>query len=108
MEGHVTIDVSLEGPLPKGARPDMSVAGTIEIERLDDVLYVGRPIFASADNTVELFKLVDEDKFAIRMRVRFGRTSVTTIEILEGLEVNDQIIISGMSDWDDVDRIRLK
>jgi HlyD family secretion protein len=108
MEGHVTIDVSLEGPLPKGARPDLSVTGTIEIERLDDVLYVGRPIFASADNTVELFKLVDEDKFAIRMRVRFGRTSVTTIEILEGLEVNDQIIISGMSDWDDVDRIRLK
>ncbi len=108
MEGHVTINVSLEGPLPKGARPDLSVTGTIEIERLDDVLYVGRPIFASVDNTVELFKLVDEDKFAIRVRVRFGRASVTTIEILEGLDVNDQIILSDISQWDDVDRIRLK
>jgi len=108
MEGHVTIDVSLEGPLPKGARPDLSVIGTIEIERLDDVLYIGRPIFASADSTVELFKLVDEDKFAIRVRVRFGRVSVTTIEILEGLEVNDTIILSDISQWDDVDRIRLK
>jgi HlyD family secretion protein len=108
MEGHVTIDVSLEGPLPKGARPDLSVTGTIEIERLDDVLYIGRPIFASADSTVELFKLVDEDKFAIRVRVRFGRVSVTTIEILEGLEVNDTIILSDISQWDDVDRIRLK
>ncbi|MGD8499760.1 MAG: HlyD family efflux transporter periplasmic adaptor subunit [Phycisphaerales bacterium] len=108
MEGHVTIDVSLEGPLPKGARPDLSVTGTIEIERLDDVLYAGRPIFASADNTVELFKLVDEGKFAVRVQVRFGRASVTTIEILEGLEVNDQIILSDISQWDDVDRIRLK
>jgi len=71
-------------------------------------LYVGRPIFASTDNTVELFKLVDEDKFAIRVRVRFGRASVTTIEILEGLEINDQIILSDISQWDDVDRIRLK
>ncbi|UCF16723.1 MAG: HlyD family efflux transporter periplasmic adaptor subunit, partial [Phycisphaerales bacterium] len=108
MEGHVTIDVSLEGPLPKGARPDLSVTGTIEIERLDDVLYVGRPIFASADSAVELFKLVDEDKFAMRVRVRFGRASVTTIEILEGLDINDQIILSDISQWDDVDRIRLK
>ncbi|MHC4167951.1 MAG: efflux RND transporter periplasmic adaptor subunit [Planctomycetota bacterium] len=108
MEGHVTIDVSLEGPLPKGARPDLSVTGTIEIERLDDVLYVGRPIFASAGNIVELFKLVDEAKFAVRVRVRFGRTSVTTIEILEGLDINDQIILSDISQWDDVDRIRLK
>ncbi|UCE48508.1 MAG: hypothetical protein JSW47_23310, partial [Phycisphaerales bacterium] len=90
------------------ARPDLSVTGTIEIERLDDVLYIGRPIFASADSTVELFKLVDEDKFAIRVRVRFGRVSVTTIEILEGLEVNDTIILSDISQWDDVDRIRLK
>jgi multidrug efflux pump subunit AcrA (membrane-fusion protein) len=108
MEGHVTINVSLEGPLPKGARPDLSVTGTIEIERLDDVLHVGRPIFASAENTVELFKLVDEDKYAIRVRVRFGRTSVTTIEVLEGLDINDQIILSDISQWDDVDRIRLK
>ena len=108
MEGNVTVDVSLDGPLPKGARPDLSVIGTIEIERLDDVLYVGRPIFASQDSTAELFKIVDNDKFAVRVSVQFGRNSVSTIEVLEGLDVDDQIILSDMSQWDDADRIQLK
>ncbi len=108
MEGNVTVDVSLDGPLPKGARPDLSVTGTIEIEHLDDVLYVGRPIFASQDSTTELFKIVDNGKFAVRVRARFGRNSVSTIEVLEGLDVDDQIILSDMSQWDDADRIQLK
>jgi len=108
MEGNVTVDVSLDGPLPKGARPDLSVTGTIEIEHLDDVLYVGRPIFASQDSATELFKIVDNGKFAVRARVQFGRNSVSTIEVLEGLDVDDQIILSDMSQWDDVDRIKLK
>ena len=108
MEGNVTVDVSLDGPLPKGTRPDLSVVGTIEIERLDDVLYVGRPVFASQDSATELFKLVEDGKYAIRMRVQFGRNSVSTIEVLEGLDVGDQIILSDMSQWDTSDRIRLK
>jgi len=108
MEGHVTINVSLEGPLPKGARPDLSVTGTIEIERLDDVLYVGRPIYAAANSPAGVFKIVDKGKFAIRVHVRFGRTSVSSIEVLEGLDVGEQIILSDISRWDDVDRIRLK
>jgi multidrug resistance efflux pump len=108
IQGHVTVDISLEGALPKGARPDLSVVGNIEIERLDDVLYVGRPIFAPAEGATELFKIVDDGKFAIRIPVRFGRASVTTIEVSEGLNIADQIILSDMSQWDDVDRIRLK
>lgn len=108
MEGNVTVDVSLDGPLPKGVRPDLSVVGTIEIERLDDVLYVGRPVFASQDGTTELFKLVEDGKYAIRVRVQFGRNSVSTIEVLEGLDVGDQIIVSDMSRWDTSDRIHLK
>jgi multidrug efflux pump subunit AcrA (membrane-fusion protein) len=108
IKGHVAVDVSLEGPLPKGARPDLSVTGTIEIERLDDVLYVGRPIYASANSPAGVFKIVDKGKFAIRVHVRFGRTSVNSIEVLEGLDVGEQIILSDISRWDDVDRIRLK
>ncbi len=108
VEGNVTIDVSLEGALPKGARPDLSVVGTIEIERLDDVLHVGRPVSASAQGSARLFKLVDDGKHAVRVAVEFGRSSVTTIEVLGGLEADDQIILSDMSQWDAVDRIRLK
>ena len=108
MEGNVTVDVSLEGLLPRGARPDLSVVGTIEIERLDDILHVGRPVFAAADSDVELFKLVDDDKFAIRAHVQFGRNSVSTIEVLKGLDQGDKIILSDMSQWDSSDRIRLK
>jgi HlyD family secretion protein len=108
MQGHVTVDVSLEGPLPEGARPDLSVVGTIEIQRLEDVLYVGRPIYASQNGAVELFKIADDERFAVRTRVRFGRASVSTIEVVEGLEIGDQILLSDISRWDDIDRIRLK
>lgn len=108
IEGNVTVDVTLDGALPKGARPDLSVTGTIEIERLEDILYVGRPVFASSEGVSELFKVVEEGRFAIRTRVRFGRVSVSTIEVLEGLDVGDEIILSDMSQWDGQDRIRLK
>jgi HlyD family secretion protein len=108
MDGNVMVDVSLDGELPQGARPDLSVVGTITIEKLDDVLNVGRPVFASSEGPSELFKVVEDGRYAIRSRVQFGRTSVSTIEVLEGLEVGDEIILSDMSQWDGCDRIRLK
>jgi len=111
MEGNVTVDVSLDGELPKGARPDLSVVGTIEIEQLLDILYVGRPVLASADSKVELFKLINDGRFAVRTPVQFGKTSVSTIEVLDGLVVGDQIILSDVSQWDAAaaaDKIRLK
>jgi HlyD family secretion protein len=108
MEGNVTVDVSLQGELPLGARPDLSVVGTIEIERLDDVLNVGRPVYASTEGATELFRVVEDGRYAVRTRVQFGRSSVSTIEILEGLQPGDEIILSDMSQWDGQDRIRLK
>jgi multidrug efflux pump subunit AcrA (membrane-fusion protein) len=108
MEGNVTVDVSLGGALPQGARPDLSVVGTITIERLNDVLNVGRPVFASSEGPSELFKVVEDGRYAVRSRVQFGRTSVSTIEVLEGLEVGEEIILSDMSQWDSCDRIRLR
>jgi len=108
MEGNVTVDIALNGALPDGARPDLSVVGTVEIERLDDILYVGRPVFASSESTVELFKVVEEGKYAIRIRVELGRSSVSTIEVIEGLLVGDEIILSDMSQWDEQERLRLK
>ena len=108
MEGNVTVDVSLDGDLPKGSRPDLSVVGTIEIEQLIDILYVGRPVLASADSKVELFKLIGDGRFAVRVPVQFGKTSVSTIEVLDGLVIGDQIILSDVSQWDTVDKIRLK
>jgi HlyD family secretion protein len=106
-DGTVTVDVRLEGKLPKGARPDLSVDGTIVLERLDDVVYVGRPAFGQANTRVSLFKVVEGGEEAVRVQVRLGRTSVNTIEVLEGLAVGDQVILSDMSAWDDVDRVRL-
>ncbi len=108
MEGNVTVDVSLDGELPKGSRPDLSVVGTIEIEQLIDILYVGRPVLASTNSKVELFKLIEDNRFAVRVPVQFGKTSVSTIEVLDGLAVGDQIILSDVSQWDTVDKIRLK
>ena len=105
-EGTVTVDVAFTGKLPEGARPDQNIDGTIEIDRLDDTLKMGRPVFGQADTTIGIFKLVNEDE-AIRIPVRLGRTSVTTIQILEGLEEGDRIILSDTSEWDDFDRIRL-
>ncbi|MEO5754297.1 MAG: efflux RND transporter periplasmic adaptor subunit [Chthoniobacterales bacterium] len=105
-QGTVTVDVALDGELPKGARPDLSVDGTIELERLDNVLYVGRPAFAQDGATVGVFKLTDNGE-ANRTPVRFGRTSVNTIEILGGLKEGDQVILSDTSAYDSHDRIRL-
>jgi HlyD family secretion protein len=105
--GTVTVDVKLEGALPKGARPDLSVDGTIEIERLTDVLYVGRPAFGQPNSTVGIFKLEPGGKEATRVQVKLGRSSVNTIEILSGLQVGDQVILSDMSAWDAFNRIRL-
>lgn len=106
-DGTVTVDVELIGPLPKGARPDLSVDGTIELERLDDVLYVGRPAYGQAGSTIGLFKLLDDGETAVRTQVRLGRSSVNTIEVIEGLNEGDQVILSDTSAWDAYNRIRL-
>ena len=107
-EGTVLVDVELTGELPPGARPDLSVDGTIEIERLDDVLYVGRPTYGQAESRVELFKLVEGGEMAVRVPVQLGRASVDTIEIREGLQEGDRVILSDTSQFDEVDRIRLE
>ncbi len=106
--GTFTVDVSLEGALPEGARPDISVDGTIEIERLQNVLYVGRPVQGQPNSTVSLFKLTPDGAEATRVRVKLGRSSVTTIEVIEGLREGDKVFLSDMSAWDAFDRIRLK
>jgi HlyD family secretion protein len=108
VNGTVTVDVGLEGELPTGARPDLSVEGTVEIERLADVLYVERPVHGEANSTIGLFKLVDDGKEATRVQVQLGRTSVNTVEILKGLEIGDKVILSDMSAWDNYDRVQLK
>jgi HlyD family secretion protein len=105
--GTVTLDIALDASLPKGARPDMNVEGTIELERLADVLHVGRPIQGQADSNVSLFKLVENGKEAVRVKVGLGRSSVDKIEVIQGLNVGDQIILSDMSQWDAHDRVRL-
>jgi HlyD family secretion protein len=106
--GTVTVDVAIDGPLPQGARPDLSVDGTIELENLKDVLYVGRPVHGQADSTIGLFKIINDGSEAVRVNVKLGRTSVTTIEVLQGLQVGDKVILSDMSAVDNFDRIRLK
>jgi len=105
--GTVTVDVLLEGELPRGARPDLSVDGTIQVERLDDVLHLGRPAYGQANSSVGLFKLVEEGGAAVRTPVRLGRTSVNTVEILGGLQPGDKVIISDMSRWDAYERVRV-
>jgi HlyD family secretion protein len=105
--GTVAVDLALDGALPKGARPDLSVDGTIELERLDDVLYVGRPAQGQAESLVSLFRLEEAGHEANRTKVKLGRSSVNTIEILSGLNVGDQVILSDTSAWDAFDRIRL-
>jgi HlyD family secretion protein len=105
--GTVTVDVALAGPLPAGARPDLSVDGTITLERLADVLYVGRPVGVQAAGVARLYKLVDAGHAAVRVPVRLGRGSVDTVEVTEGLAVGDQVIVSDMAQWDSHDRVRL-
>jgi HlyD family secretion protein len=106
-EGTFTVDAELIGPLPSSARPDLNVAGTIELERLENVLYVGRPAFGQGQSTVKLFRLTP-DGHATRVTVGLGRFSVNSIEIVSGLNEGDQIILSDTSAWDNYDRIRLR
>ena len=106
--GTVTVDVAITDPLPQGARADLSVDGTIELENLKDVLYVGRPVHGQADSTIGIFKIVDDGAEAVRVNVKLGRSSVNTIEVLDGLKVGDKVILSDMSAWDNFDRIRLR
>ena len=106
-QGTVTIDVALEGELPRGARPDLSVDGTIEIERLDDVLYIDRPAYGQAESLVGLFVVDPETKIAEITQVMMGRTSVNTVEIVRGLDVGDEVILSDSSQWGDEPRIRI-
>ncbi len=106
--GTVTVDVQLEGQLPQGARPDLSVDGTIDLENLKNVLYVGRPAFGQEKSTVEIFKLDADQKSASRVKVQLGRSSVNTVEIVGGLNEGDQVILSDMSRWDKYDRVRLE
>jgi HlyD family secretion protein len=106
-QGTVTVDVAIDGELPKGARPDLSVDGTIELERLEDVVYVGRPAFGQENNTVGMFKLRSGSNEAVRTPVKLGKSSVNTIEIVNGLGPGDQVILSDTSAWDSHERIRL-
>jgi len=106
--GTVTIDVALDGPLPSGAVPDLSVDGTIQIEKLKNVLYTGRPGYGSPTGPVGLFKIVENGHAAVRTQVLLGRSSVTSVEIVKGLNVGDKVILSDMSAYDGVDRVRLK
>jgi len=105
--GTVTVDVKLTGELPKGARPDLSVDGTIDLERLDNILYVGRPAFGQESSTISLFRVDPDGKGAVRVPVKVGRASVNSIQILEGLHEGDTVILSDMSRSDNTDRIRL-
>jgi len=108
VNGTRTVDCKLDGPLPSGAVPDLSVDGTVEIERLADVVYIGRPVFGQPNSSVSLFRVEPDGKGASRLTVKLGRSSVNTIEVLEGLNVGDQVILSDMSAQDQNPRIRLE
>ena len=108
VNGTVTVDVALDGELPQGARPDLSVDGTIDLERIADVLYVGRPAFGQEKSTVGMFKLDPDGQNAVRAQVQLGRSSVNTVEIVKGLKEGDQVVLSDMSRWDNFDRIHLE
>lgn len=106
--GTVTVDVELLGALPQGARPDLSVDGTIDLDRMTDVLNVGRPAFGNENSTISLFRVAPDGKTATRVPVKVGRASVNSIQILEGLNVGDTVILSDMSRWDSADRVQLQ
>jgi len=106
--GTVTVDVALEGELPKGARPDLSVDGTIELERLNDILYVGRPTYGQEQSVISLFKVDEDGVNCTRTKVAIGKTSVNTVEVKSGLKEGDRVILSDMSQYDAFDRVRLK
>ncbi len=104
----VAVDITIDGALPQGARPDLSVDGTIEIERLPNVLYVARGADGQSETTLGMFKLVDRGRGAVRVPVGLGKASVNTVEVRSGLEVGDEVILSDMSRWDGVDRVRIR
>ena len=108
VNGTVTVDVELEGTLPQGARPDLSVDGTIDLDRLKDVLYVGRPAFGNENSSIGLFRILPDGKTAQRVSVKVGKASVNSIEVLDGLNVGDTVILSDMSRWDSDDRVKLQ
>ena len=108
VNGTVTVDVSLDGALPAGAVPDLSVDGTIRIQQLRNVLYTGRPAYGSGTGMVGLFRVVEGGGEAVRTQVTLGRSSVTTVEIVRGLNLGDKVILSDMSQYDNSDRVRLK
>ena len=105
--GTVTVDVTLDGELPKGARPDLSVDGVVELERLENVIFVGRPAFGQERSVVKIFKLDPDGLYAMRSPVQLGRSSVSNIEIVEGLQPGDRVILSDMSQYDANDRVKL-
>ena len=106
-EGTVLVDVTFTEELPEGARPDQNIDGTIQIDRLDDVLKMGRPVFGQEDTTTGIFKLIEDGSEAVRAPIRLGRSSVTTIQVVEGLEEGERVILSDTSEWDEFERIRL-
>ena len=106
--GSVTVDVALDGALPPGAVPDLSVDGTVVIEKLTNVMFSGRPAMSAGSGSTSLFKLVDGGKFAVRVPVQLGRSSVNVIEVVNGLAVGDKIIVSDMSQYANVARVRIK
>ena len=106
--GSVGVDITIDGELPRGARPDLSVDATIELERLPDVVYVGRPADGSSETTVGLFVLEPDGRYAHRVQVALGRGSVNAIEVRSGLKPGDQVILSEMGRWDAVDRVKLQ
>ena len=108
VNGTITVDVKLDGPLPAGAVPQLSVDGTIDQERLKDVLYVGRPAFGNPDSTISLFRYDPDGKTATRTQVKVGKASVTQIQILDGLKEGDRVILSDMSRYDNTDKVRLE
>jgi multidrug efflux pump subunit AcrA (membrane-fusion protein) len=108
VNGTVTVDVELEGALPQGSRTDLSVDGTIDLDRMANVLFVGRPAFGNENSTISLFKLSPDNKTAVRVPVKVGKASVNAIQVIEGLQSGDTVILSDMSRWDNTDRIRLE
>src|SRR5690606_34680589 len=106
--GTVTVEVALDGDLPQGARADLSVDGVIELQRLEDVLYVSRPFYGQAESTIGMFKLEPDGKHAVRVPVTLGASSVNVIEVKAGLQTGDRVIVSDMSEFDSVDRVRVQ
>ncbi len=106
--GFVTVDAALDGPLPKGARPDLSIDGVVELERLNDVLYIGRPAYGEERSTVSIFKIEEGGGYASRVKVTLGRASVNSVEVKSGLKEGDRVILSDMAQYDGTDRVRIR